>query len=107
MKFKVEIDLDKFPHEEGELWHEVREVLVNVGGAVKSVGYDGDKAVPYDGEEAVLDDGVTCGCYATCAWCGEEFPVSEMVRERDLGLVCETCKAAICSRGEEFVEGER
>ena len=36
----------------------------------------------------------------TCAWCHEEYPESELVREKDLGYLCNTCVQAILSRGE-------
>ena len=36
----------------------------------------------------------------TCTWCGEEFPESELLKERDLGYICYHCAMAIKSRGE-------
>lgn len=35
-----------------------------------------------------------------CRWCGEYFEKSELKIEKGLGPVCETCVAAIKSRGE-------
>lgn len=39
---------------------------------------------------------------ALCEWCGEEYPISELQREKDLGLLCEYCIQAIRSRGEKL-----
>lgn len=39
---------------------------------------------------------------AKCVWCGEEFPVSELHREKDMGYLCDHCKKGIESRGEEL-----
>ena len=36
----------------------------------------------------------------TCTWCNEEFPESELLKERDLGYICWHCIQAIKSRGE-------
>lgn len=36
----------------------------------------------------------------TCKWCGEEIPLSEAVKETDMGYLCDTCVRAITSRGE-------
>ncbi len=36
--------------------------------------------------------------YAECSWCGEEYPMSELHREKDLGLLCNQCIRAIESR---------
>lgn len=35
-----------------------------------------------------------------CAWCGEEYSKDELVKEKDLGYLCNTCVQAIKSRGE-------
>lgn len=35
-----------------------------------------------------------------CNWCNEEYPESELVKEKDLGYLCNTCVNAILSRGE-------
>lgn len=35
-----------------------------------------------------------------CKWCGEEIPISDAVKEADMGYLCETCVRAITSRGE-------
>ena len=35
-----------------------------------------------------------------CKWCGEEIPISEAVKEADMGYLCDTCVRAITSRGE-------
>ena len=39
---------------------------------------------------------------AVCEWCGEEYPISELQREKDLGMLCEHCIQAIESRGEKL-----
>lgn len=36
--------------------------------------------------------------YAKCEWCNEEFPISELKKEKDLGNLCDTCIKAIESR---------
>ena len=38
----------------------------------------------------------------TCAWCGEEYPASELHKEVDLGYLCSGCEQAIKSRGEKL-----
>ena len=35
-----------------------------------------------------------------CKWCGEEYEVSELKKEVNLGYLCDTCIRAIKSRGE-------
>lgn len=37
-----------------------------------------------------------------CTWCNEEFPESELLKERDLGYICYHCALAIKSRGEKL-----
>lgn len=37
-----------------------------------------------------------------CAWCGEEYPKSELIHEKDLGHICGTCAQAIMSHGEKL-----
>ncbi len=37
-----------------------------------------------------------------CAWCGEEYPVSDLHKEVDLGYLCPSCEQAIKSRGEKL-----
>lgn len=39
----------------------------------------------------------------TCAWCGEEYPISELHKEVDLGYLCPDCEQAIKSRGEKLI----
>ena len=39
----------------------------------------------------------------TCAWCGEEYPISELHKEVDLGYLCPYCEQAIKSRGEKLI----
>lgn len=36
----------------------------------------------------------------TCVWCKESFEQEELLREKDMGLICHTCYEAIRSRGE-------
>lgn len=36
--------------------------------------------------------------YGTCSWCGEEFPLSDLKKEKDLGYVCNHCAKGIESR---------
>lgn len=36
--------------------------------------------------------------YGTCQWCGEEYPLSELRKEQDLGLLCNHCIYGIESR---------
>ena len=38
----------------------------------------------------------------TCAWCGEEYPISDLHKEVDLGYLCPDCEQAIKSRGEKL-----
>lgn len=35
-----------------------------------------------------------------CVWCKESFERSELLREKDMGLLCHNCFAAIKSHGE-------
>ena len=37
-----------------------------------------------------------------CVWCGGSFPLSEMNKEKDMGYICDHCKEALQSRGEEL-----
>lgn len=37
-----------------------------------------------------------------CAWCGEEMPKDCMVKEKDLGYICNSCRRGIESRGEKL-----
>ena len=37
-----------------------------------------------------------------CAWCGDNFPESDLREEKDLGYLCEHCILAISSRGEDL-----
>ena len=37
-----------------------------------------------------------------CKWCGEEIPLSEAIKEADMGYLCDTCVRAISSRGEDL-----
>ena len=37
-----------------------------------------------------------------CAWCGDEYPTSELHKEVDLGYLCPGCEQAIKSRGEKL-----
>ena len=39
---------------------------------------------------------------AKCVWCGDEFPIDELHREKDMGYLCDNCKRGIESRGEEL-----
>lgn len=39
---------------------------------------------------------------AACEWCGEEYPLSELREEKDLGYLCEHCIQAIWSHGEKL-----
>ena len=43
---------------------------------------------------------------ATCAWCDEEFPISDLFEEKDFGYLCDKCKRALKSRGEKIVKAE-
>lgn len=43
---------------------------------------------------------------ATCAWCEEEFPISDLFKEKDFGYLCDKCKRALKSRGEKIVKAE-
>lgn len=36
--------------------------------------------------------------YGKCSWCGEEFPLSDLKKEKDLGYVCNRCAKGIESR---------
>lgn len=36
--------------------------------------------------------------YGKCSWCGEEFPLSDLKKEKDLGYVCNHCAKGIESR---------
>lgn len=38
--------------------------------------------------------------YLECAWCREIFEADELVKEVDLGYLCEHCIRALESRGE-------
>ena len=38
-----------------------------------------------------------------CAWCNDLFPLNELKREKDIGLVCDECIQALRSRGEKLV----
>lgn len=35
-----------------------------------------------------------------CEWCGEEYELTELRMDADLGCLCNTCIRAITSRGE-------
>ena len=37
-----------------------------------------------------------------CAWCGDNLPKSEMLKEADLGHICRHCADALRSRGEKL-----
>ena len=39
---------------------------------------------------------------AKCVWCGDEFPVSDLHKEKDMGYLCDHCRRGIESRGEEL-----
>lgn len=36
--------------------------------------------------------------YGTCAWCGEELPLSDLKKEKDLGYICNHCARGLESR---------
>ena len=38
----------------------------------------------------------------TCAWCEQEYDVSDLKKDKDLGYICDHCARAITSRGEEL-----
>ena len=40
---------------------------------------------------------------ANCAWCNDLFPLDELKKERNMGLLCDECIQAIRSRGEKLV----
>ena len=51
-------------------------------------------------EENELD--ISTGELIACAWCGEEFEKSELLKEKYLGYICWHCAKAIESRGEKL-----
>lgn len=36
--------------------------------------------------------------HAKCEWCGEEYALTDLKREKDLGLMCPVCRRAVASR---------
>lgn len=36
--------------------------------------------------------------HAECEWCGEEYALTDLKREKDLGLMCPVCRRAVASR---------
>ena len=42
-----------------------------------------------------------------CKWCGEEYPESDMHKEKDMGWLCDQCIRGIESRGEELEFDEK
>lgn len=39
---------------------------------------------------------------AKCGWCKEEYPIEDLVEERDFGYLCDSCVRELQSRGEEI-----
>ena len=39
---------------------------------------------------------------AKCGWCKEEYPIDDLVEERDFGYLCDSCVRELESRGEEI-----
>lgn len=37
-----------------------------------------------------------------CVWCNKSFERSDLLKEKDMGLICHSCYAAISSRGEQM-----
>ncbi len=49
-------------------------------------------------KEFYLEDWEEPAEMGTCAWCGEEFPVDDMVFDAELGYLCSRCEQGIASR---------
>ena len=69
------------------------EIENKVNGVEAKVDGKGEQAIQEDIEEET----------ETCAWCGEEYPISELHKEVDLGYLCPYCEQAIKSRGEKLI----
>lgn len=44
---------------------------------------------------------------AKCSWCEDEFPISDLMKEKDFGYLCDKCRRALKSRGEKLVKAEK
>ena len=49
-----------------------------------------------------MEDFEDCDDLCKCVWCEEEYELSELKREIDMGYLCPTCIEAIRSRGEKL-----
>lgn len=59
---------------------------------IESGKLGGDVLLSEDDDEDETDP------HAKCEWCGEEYALTDLKREKDLGLMCPVCQRAVASR---------